>query len=60
MGMDEGLPWESEGDLPWEASGGDWEPADDEAWRGDLHLGEWPENLAGPEYWLYKQQEDDE
>ena len=21
---------------------------------GDLHLGDWPENLAGPEYWLYK------
>ena len=34
--------------------------AETEAWRGDLHLGEWPENLAGPEYWLYKKQQGDE
>ena len=32
----------------------------DEAWRGDLHLDDWPESLAGPEYWLYKNQSDDE
>jgi hypothetical protein len=38
----------------------EWEPADSEAWRGELHLGEWPENLAGPEYWLYKKQQGDE
>jgi hypothetical protein len=38
----------------------DWEHADSEAWRGDLHLDDWPENLAGPEYWLYKNQSDDE
>jgi hypothetical protein len=60
MSMDEGLPWESEGDRPWEAAQGGWEPAEDETWRGDRHLDEWPENLAGPEYWLYKKQEDDE
>jgi hypothetical protein len=60
MSMDEGLPWESEGDRPWEPQTGGWEPADDEGWRGNLHSDEWPENLAGPEYWLYKKQEDDE
>jgi hypothetical protein len=60
MGTNEELPWETDGDLPWETSGGDWNSADSEAWRGEVHLGEWPENLAGPEYWLYKQQEDDE
>jgi hypothetical protein len=59
MSMSEGLPWESGGDLPWEAES-DWEPADSEAWRGDVHLGEWPENLAGPEYWLYKKQQGDD
>ena len=53
MGTNEGMPWESDGDLPWESEG-DWESGDNEAWRGDVHLGEWPENLAGPEYWLYK------
>jgi hypothetical protein len=37
----------------------DGEQADSEAWRGDLHLDDWPENLAGPEYWLYKKQRDE-
>lgn len=60
MSMDEGLPWEAEGERPWEAAEGSWESAEDETWRGELHLDEWPENLAGPEYWLYKKQEDDE
>jgi hypothetical protein len=61
MSMDEGLPWESEGDRPWEAAETPgWAPAEDDGWRGELHSDEWPENLAGPEYWLYKQQEDDE
>ena len=48
MSMDDGRPWEGGGDLPWDTPDGEWEPADSEAWRGDLHLGEWPENLAGP------------
>ncbi len=26
----------------------------DEAWRGDVHLADWPEELAGPEYWMFK------
>jgi len=60
MSTDEGLPWEGGGDTPWDASEGVWEPEDGEAWRGDLHLGEWPENLAGPEYWLYKKEQGDE
>ena len=53
-------PWEGEGDLPWETSGNEWEAPDAEAWRGDVHVNDWPENLAGPEYWLYKQENDDE
>jgi hypothetical protein len=35
------------------------EQAETEAWRGDLHFDDWPENLAGPEYWLYKKQRDE-
>jgi hypothetical protein len=38
---------------------------DDESWRGDLHLDadtwraevhlpDWPEEAAGPEYWMFK------
>ena len=26
----------------------------DESWRGDVHSADWPEELAGPEYWMYK------
>ena len=55
MSQDE-RPWESGGDLPWEDS--DEEQAG-RAWRGDLHFDDWPENLAGPEYWLYKKQRDE-
>ncbi len=48
-------------DLPWENDdNGEPEPTDTEAWRGDLHLGEWPENLAGPEYWLWKKEQGEE
>ena len=25
-----------------------------------IHLDDWPESLAGPEYWLYKNQGDDD
>lgn len=32
-----------------------WEAASEDSWRGDQHLEDWPESLAGPEYWLYKQ-----
>lgn len=32
----------------------------DESWRGDVHLDDWPEQLAGPEYWLYKNEQDEE
>jgi hypothetical protein len=59
MSLDEGRPWESGGNLPWEASETEWESADSEAWRGELHQDDWPESLAGPEYWLYKKQRDE-
>src|SRR5437588_719958 len=26
----------------------------DEGWRGDEHLADWPEHAAGPEYWMFK------
>ncbi|HXE57326.1 MAG TPA: hypothetical protein VNK43_04950 [Gemmatimonadales bacterium] len=45
---DELAPWETGGDLPWKSA------EDDEAWRGDLHFDGWPEEFAGPEYWLNK------
>ena len=61
MSLDDGRPWDGDGeDLPWDSPDESWEPADTEAWRGDLHLGEWPESLAGPEYWLYKKEQGDE
>lgn len=44
-------------ERPWETP--DYEPDEDDEWRGDLHLGDWPEHLAGPEYWLYKQDEEE-
>jgi hypothetical protein len=59
MSLQDGRPWESDGDLPWDTPDGEWEPGGAEPWRGDLHLGDWPENLAGPEYWLYKKQRDE-
>ena len=58
MGQQDGLPWETGGDLPWDTPD-DGEQADAEAWRGDLHQDDWPESLAGPEYWLYKKQRDE-
>jgi hypothetical protein len=51
---EERKPWETEGDLPWGSEEAEWEAPDPEAWRGEVHQGEWPEELAGPEYWLYK------
>jgi hypothetical protein len=58
MSQHDGLPWETGGDLPWATPDDDGEQADS-AWRGDLHFDDWPENLAGPEYWLYKKQRDE-
>jgi hypothetical protein len=60
MSQSDGRPWEGEGDLPWDTPDPEWESGDSEAWRGDVHLGDWPENLAGPEYWLYKKEDSDE
>jgi hypothetical protein len=60
MYHDERQPWETEGDLPWEAAAPGWQPAEPEGWRGEVHLEEWPEDLAGPEYWLYKRMREEE
>ena len=59
MSNQDGDPWDQEGNLPWETPESHWEPAEDETWRGDLHQDDWPEDLAGPEYWLYKKKRDD-
>jgi len=56
MGDQDGRSWESGGDLPWETPDLETEA---ESWRGELHQDDWPENLAGPEYWLYKKQRDE-
>jgi hypothetical protein len=62
---DERQAWESEGDAPWASSVPGWEPGEDEDfWRGEVHpelqIEAWPEELAGPEYWLYKKLGDDD
>lgn len=69
MSDEDRLPWETNGDLPWEKTDAAWEPGDPEAWRSEQqtpeepeqwraeqHRPEWPEHLAGPEYWLFKSQ----
>jgi hypothetical protein len=60
MYEDERLPWETDGDLPWATNGTDGESPANDTWRGDLHFEHWPEELAGPEYWLYKRLGEDE
>jgi hypothetical protein len=57
MSQQDERPWERGGDLPWQEA--EDEDQADCVWRGDLHLDDWPENLAGPEYWLYKKQRDE-
>lgn len=53
-------PWDEEQTPEWEPPP-EFEPTPDESeWRGDVHLEDWPENLAGPEYWLYKNEQDSE
>lgn len=59
MPLDDRLPWDSDGDLPWASEQPEALSSEsDEAWRGSTHLADWPEDLAGPEYWLYKSQDD--
>ena len=41
-----GLPWDDE-----------YEPAENNAWRGDKHMEDWPEYLAAPEYRFWKKEE---
>ena len=31
----------------------------DERWRGQGHIADWPEAQAGPEYWMYKRAAED-
>lgn len=59
----EHFPWETDGDLPWGSeetwedetvSETTWDSFIEDPWRGEQHLADWPEDLAGPEYWLYK------
>jgi hypothetical protein len=57
MSEQDDRPWERGGDLPWHMTNDEDEA--DGAWRGEVHLDDWPENLAGPEYWLYKKQRDE-
>lgn len=60
MPQDDRYPWEDEGDLPWASDELEalCSESNDDAWRGSTHLADWPEDLAGPEYWLYKSQDD--
>ncbi|MDQ3224477.1 MAG: hypothetical protein M3Q75_13550 [Gemmatimonadota bacterium] len=58
MSEDHARPWETGGDLPWDTPDPEAD-ADNESWRGARHQDDWPENLAGPEYWLYKKQRDE-
>jgi hypothetical protein len=46
MGEPDNQRWE----LPESESG--------DAWRGAEHVGGWPEELAGPEYWAYRHREE--
>ena len=44
---------------PRDEDGDEWEDSDDledddAPWRGDLHLDEWPEHLAGPTYEMWR------
>ena len=34
----------------------DWGAVTANGWRGLEHPEDWPEELAGPEYWLYKRE----
>ena len=44
---------------PWRDSEGEEPGPDAEDWRGDQHPDDWPEYLAGPEYWLNKEGDDE-
>ena len=61
-------PWETEGDLPWlehevlpweqepeEEEQLPWGAVEEELWLASTEFADWPEDMAGPEYWLYKQ-----
>jgi hypothetical protein len=59
MSLRDGSPGDDQ--APWEGPADeqdDWQGSDDQ-WRGDTHLRDWPEELAGPEYWLFKNQRDE-
>lgn len=66
---EQSFPWETEGDLPWlqsESEGEEpWAVEIDEPWLAEEVVEEveweqnspgWPEESAGPEYWLNKDQ----
>jgi len=41
-------------DEPWRVD------SSDDAWRGMEHFADWPEDSAGPEYWMFKRAADGE
>lgn len=51
-------PWESDDSPPFIPQ--TFELPEDDTWKGDVHQDDWPEDLAGPEYWLFKKQRDSE
>ena len=62
-------PWETDGDLPWleheefpweQEDEPSWASADGDDWSTEGYLDEWPEDLAGPEYWLFKRLAEEE
>lgn len=53
--LDGDEPWRSEEQAVWEDE--EASSAEEEDTQ-DSNLSDWPENLAGPEYWLYKRDED--
>jgi hypothetical protein len=71
--MEEGdrKPWETDGDLPWlehetfpweeeEEEQPSWASTDAEPGNQEDFLEAWPEDMAGPEYWLFKRLADEE
>ena len=47
--------WRGEATSEWDTmEDADWESTDENDWRTETFLAGWPEDLAGPEYWMFK------